>query len=117
MSPLRCCATARPPILPGRQKPHIGTDLLRGVIRSIRREIESLGGTVRFDTALTGFTIRGGRLAGVETTAGAIPCERLILGRRPQRAGHFAMLSGLGLPLACKPFFGRFPRRTPAGGH
>ena len=87
-----------------RQKPHIGTDLLRGVIRSIRREIESLGGTVRFDTALTGLTIRGGRLAGVETTAGAIPCERLILAVGHSARDTFAMLSGLGLPLACKPF-------------
>ena len=87
-----------------RQKPHIGTDLLRGVIRSIRREIEALGGTVRFDTALTGLTIRGGRLAGVETTAGAIPCERLILAVGHSARDTFAMLSRLGLPLACKPF-------------
>lgn len=37
-----------------RQKPHVGTDLLRGVIRNIRGEIEALGGEVRFNTALTG---------------------------------------------------------------
>ena len=35
------------------QKPHVGTDLLRGVITSIRKEIESLGGEVHFNTALT----------------------------------------------------------------
>ena len=34
-----------------KQKPHVGTDLLRGVITSIRREIESLGGEVHFNTA------------------------------------------------------------------
>ena len=45
------------------QKPHVGTDLLRGVIASIRREIEALGGEVRFGTALTGLAVRGGRLA------------------------------------------------------
>ena len=37
-----------------KQKPHVGTDLLRGVIASIRKEIESLGGEVHFNTALTG---------------------------------------------------------------
>ena len=37
-----------------KQKPHVGTDLLRGVITSIRKEIESLGGEVHFNTALTG---------------------------------------------------------------
>ena len=31
-----------------RQKPHVGTDLLRGIIRSIRQEIIALGGEVRF---------------------------------------------------------------------
>ena len=35
-----------------KQKPHVGTDLLRGVITSIRREIEALGGEVHFNTCL-----------------------------------------------------------------
>ena len=35
-------------------KPHIGTDVLRRVIVSIRREIEELGGEYRFHTCLTG---------------------------------------------------------------
>ena len=48
-----------------RQKPHVGTDLLRDVIRSIRGEIESLGGEVRFNTALTGLQIRNGALTGI----------------------------------------------------
>ena len=43
-----------------RQKPHVGTDLLRGVIIRIRGEIEVLGGEVRFNTALTGLHIRNG---------------------------------------------------------
>ncbi len=41
-----------------KQKPHVGTDLLRGVITSIRKEIETLGGEVHFNTALTGFEQR-----------------------------------------------------------
>ena len=41
-----------------KQKPHVGTDLLRGVITSIRREIEALGGEVHFNTALTGLSRR-----------------------------------------------------------
>ena len=45
-------------------KPHIGTDRLREVILSLRREIERLGGEVRFDTRLTGLIRREGRLAG-----------------------------------------------------
>ena len=43
-----------------KQKPHVGTDLLRGIITSIRREIEALGGEVHFNTALTGFEQKNG---------------------------------------------------------
>ena len=58
-----------------RQKPHVGTDLLRGVITSIRTEIENLGGEVHFNTALTGLHTRNGALTGIETTAGPVSCE------------------------------------------
>ena len=53
-----------------KQKPHVGTDLLRGVITSIRKEIEALGGEVHFNTALTGFEQKNGRLTGIFTTNG-----------------------------------------------
>ena len=62
-----------------RQKPHVGTDLLRGVITSIRTEIENLGGEVHFNTALTGLQTSGGALCGITTTAGSILCDQLIL--------------------------------------
>lgn len=87
-----------------RQKPHVGTDLLRGIIRSIREEIESLGGEVRFDTALTGLQSRGGVLTGIETTAGDIACERLILAVGHSARDTFSMLHQAALPLECKPF-------------
>ena len=87
-----------------RQKPHVGTDLLRGVIRSIRGEIEALGGEVRFNTALTGLHTRNGALTGIETTAGPVPCEQTILAVGHSARDTFAMLHGLGLPLECKPF-------------
>lgn len=86
------------------QKPHIGTDLLRNVIVSIRHEIEALGGQVMFDTALTGLQQQNGRLTGVETTGGAIPCEALVLAVGHSARDTFAMLMQAGLPLECKPF-------------
>lgn len=87
-----------------RQKPHVGTDLLRGVIAGIRAEIESLGGTVLFNTKLTGLDVRGGTLRGVQTTAGELACEQLILAVGHSARDTFSMLGGLGLPLECKPF-------------
>ena len=87
-----------------RQKPHVGTDLLRGVITSIRQEIERLGGTVHFNTCLTGLRTENGRVAAAVTPAGEIPCERLILAVGHSARDTFAMLRRLELPMECKPF-------------
>ena len=87
-----------------RQKPHVGTDLLRGVITGIRAEIEQLGGEVLFDTALTGLNVRGGVLESISTTAGEIACDRLILAVGHSARDTFAMLHCAELPLECKPF-------------
>ena len=63
-----------------------------------------LGGEVRFNTALTGLHTRNGALTGIETTAGPVSCEQLILAIGHSARDTFAMLHGLGLPLECKPF-------------
>ena len=44
--------------------PHIGTDRLKGVVASIRREILSLGGTVCFETRLEELILRGSHVEG-----------------------------------------------------
>ena len=87
-----------------KQKPHVGTDLLRGVITSIRREIEALGGEVRFNTALTGLEQKNGQLTGIFTTGGTIPCEALVFAVGHSARDTFAMLMDSGLVLECKPF-------------
>ena len=86
------------------QKPHVGTDLLRGVIASIRAEVEALGGEVHFNTALTGLERKNGRLTGILTTAGAIPCEALVFAVGHSARDTFGMLMDSGLVLDCKPF-------------
>ena len=45
-------------------KPHIGTDRLKPVVASIRKEIIALGGTVCFETRLEELILRNGRTAG-----------------------------------------------------
>lgn len=70
-------------------KPHIGTDRLIGIVGAMRREIERLGGEVRFQTRaehlqiengqLTGFTaVRTDVKYGEQSSAETIPCEVLI---------------------------------------
>lgn len=86
------------------QKPHVGTDLLRGIITSIRSEIEAFGGEVHFNTALTGFAQKNGCLAGVHTTSGAFACEALVFAVGHSARDTFEMLMQNGLTLSCKPF-------------
>ena len=97
-------AHGAPPEIAYRQKPHIGTDVLRGVIASIRGELEALGGQVRFCTPLTGLRARNGRLFAVATPEGDIPCEALVLAPGHSARDTFAMLDGAGFTLAAKPF-------------
>lgn len=91
-----------------KQKPHVGTDLLRGVILSIRNEIESLGGEVFFNTRLTDIREKNGELAAVvvEGPGGSqmIPCEQLILAVGHSARDVFKMLMDKQLPMECKPF-------------
>ncbi len=55
--------------------PHIGTDRLRGVVASIRREIISLGGTVRFETKLEELILRGNHVEGAILSHNGVKSE------------------------------------------
>ena len=47
-------------------KPHIGTDKLRDVVKNMRNEIIRLGGEVRFGTKLTDITVVDNKLEAIE---------------------------------------------------
>ncbi len=47
-------------------KPHVGTDILRDVVRGIRKEIESYGGVFLFDTKAVDFRMEQNRITGVK---------------------------------------------------
>ena len=36
-------------------KPHVGTDVLSGIVRNMREDIKRLGGEVHFDSLFTGY--------------------------------------------------------------
>ena len=59
------------------QKPHIGTDRLKGVVSSIREEIIRLGGTVRFETRLEELLLRGGHIEGAVLVHAGVRSEFL----------------------------------------
>lgn len=47
-------------------KPHIGTDVLRGVVKNIREEIKALGGEVLFCHKLTNINLIDGEVSSIE---------------------------------------------------
>ena len=89
-------------------KPHIGTDKLPGVVRSIRQQVIALGGEVRFSTQVTGFRLKEGRLVGLtlRTPAGeeALECSQVILAIGHSARDTFQELHSLGLPMEAKAF-------------
>ncbi len=60
-------------------KPHIGTDLLSGIIKNMRNEIISLGGEVRFGCKLEDIYINDGTISGIKTNKGDIDTDCVIL--------------------------------------
>lgn len=46
-------------------KPHIGTDVLSGIVKAMRQEIVRLGGHVRFGCQVTELVTEGGQIRGV----------------------------------------------------
>ena len=89
-------------------KPHIGTDILRQVVKRIRQELIALGCDVRFGHQLTGLETGEGMLTGVrvEGPKGAyrLDCDALVLAPGHSARDTFAMLHGAGVPMEQKPF-------------
>lgn len=89
-------------------KPHMGTDVLRAVVRSIRQELLDLGCGIRFGHRLAGLEEKNGALRAlrVEGPSGRydVPCETLVLAPGHSAWDTFAMLRASGVPLEPKPF-------------
>lgn len=85
-------------------KPHIGTDILVNVVKSIREEIISLGGEIRFDTKLRSIKTQNGKLISVNAGGNEIPCDCLIIATGHSARDTFKMLLNSGVEMVKKPF-------------
>lgn len=93
-------------------KPHLGTDVLIGVVEHIRCEIERLGGQVRFCTQLTELDIRDSQVRGVhikrtdraEPEASYLETEVVVLAIGHSARDTFAMLEKKDIPMERKAF-------------
>ena len=92
-----------------KQKPHVGTDILRGVVANIRETIISLGGAFCFNTTVTDIELeetgQGKLIKGVRTNTGKfIPADVVVLAVGHSARDTFEMLHKNKVQISQKAF-------------
>ena len=90
-------------------KPHIGTDRLREVVRAMRTAIEAMGGTFLFDTCFLDYELDATQsVCGVRVRHGeqlqTLPCECVVLAIGHSARDTFYQLQEHGLYMTPKAF-------------
>lgn len=86
-------------------RPHIGTDRLIKVVRTIREEIVSLGGEVRFESRVADVKIEDGVMKSVTLASGdVVESNRFVFAVGHSSRDTFEMLCRNGVPFEAKPF-------------
>ena len=86
-------------------RPHIGTFRLVSMVERMRREIESLGGEIRFQSRVAGLRIMNGQVRGVVLASGEeIAADHVVLALGHSARDTFEMLHDCGVFMETKPF-------------
>ncbi len=89
-------------------KPHTGTENIRAAVTGILERIRALGGTVSFESRLSGFKASDGALRGMTYTQKGLPkaveTRAAVLAIGHSARDTYAMLSDCGLAMEPKPF-------------
>ncbi|MBR2707863.1 MAG: FAD-dependent oxidoreductase [Bacilli bacterium] len=86
------------------KNPHIGTDILRNVIKNIRNEIIKYGGKFIFNTTLTDIIINKNKITQIKINDKIIDAENLILALGHSSRDTFKMLVKNKIDIKSKPF-------------
>ncbi|MEG0392956.1 MAG: NAD(FAD)-utilizing dehydrogenase, partial [Anaerovoracaceae bacterium] len=88
-----------------KQKPHIGTDVLKVVVSNIRKEIINNGGSVRFESKVSEILTENQKITGVKLADGEIiETDQVILAIGHSARDTVAMLNEKGVTIEQKPF-------------
>jgi uncharacterized FAD-dependent dehydrogenase len=89
-------------------KPHVGTDRLLGILRNIRKKIESLGGEYRFQNKLTSVKHQDGQLQSIKVSGPdgeySMDVDYLILAVGHSARDTFYMLNEKNVEMQKKAF-------------
>ncbi len=98
-------AAGAPPEIAYLHKPHVGTDRLRIVVKTLREEIIALGGEVRFETQVVKLLSEDGKVTGVVTAGGeSLQSEIVILAIGHSARDTYEMLHESGVAMEAKAF-------------
>ncbi len=98
-------AAGGPPEILYSFRPHIGSDILRKVVKNLRRRIRDLGGAVQFRSQVTDFTVEHGRITGVIINDKVpLACQAVILAVGHSARDTFKRLCERNLTMTAKPF-------------
>ena len=85
-------------------KPHVGTDLLKGVVKKIREEIKSLRGEVNFNSKLEKIVYEEGNLKSIVVNGNEKPCTALVLAIGHSSRDTYEMLCAEKVSMEAKAF-------------
>lgn len=84
--------------------PHIGTDLLRGIIKRMREEIISLGGEVHFNSCVNEFIFEDDQIKAIKVHGERVECDELVLAIGHSARDTFQALEKSQIAMEAKPF-------------
>ncbi len=93
-----------PPDILYESKPHIGTDVLAGILSSMRKHLIRQGCGFMFETRMKDLILENGRLTGVVTDSGEILTDVLVLAPGHSAEDTFYMLKSHEIPMEAKNF-------------
>ena len=85
-------------------RPHLGSNRLPLIVRTLRRKLEAAGGEVRFSTRVEDLDWADGTLRGVMTTAGYISADAAVLAVGHSARDTYGMLLRRQIPIEAKAF-------------
>ncbi|MDD3146576.1 MAG: FAD-dependent oxidoreductase [Candidatus Riflebacteria bacterium] len=85
-------------------EPHLGSDILLRIVPEMRRRIESAGGEIRYNTALTDIIVENNAIAGIKAGDHEIQTSRLILATGHSARDVYRLLGNRNATLQAKPF-------------
>ena len=86
------------------QRPHLGSNRLPLVVRTLRRKFERHGGEIRFSCRVEDLEVADGRLRALHTSSGRIAADLAVLATGHSARDTYGMLLRRGVPIEAKAF-------------